>query len=88
MRFLIASFTQHLNETQINHIPAAHSFCTPTRPSRTRVPHLPLPHQPTNMKCVVKKPVVWVWVKNLTTRGPQVLVCGSIYQGSILGTHF
>ena len=26
--------------------------------------------------------------QNKTTRGPQVLVFGSIYQGSIFGTHF
>ena len=30
----------------------------------------------------------WVWVKIKPPEKPLVLVFGSIYQGSILGTHF
>ena len=32
--------------------------------------------------------VVWVWVKIKPPKKPPALVVGSIYQGSILGTHF
>ena len=37
--------------------------------------------------CFARESFEWVWIK-IITRGPQVLVLGSIYQGSMLSTVF